>query len=161
MSGTTVQPSPSAIPVAAAGIQSESLVRRFVALPLDKKRQFIARLAEQGIDFSVLPIPMGLAESEACPLSYAQQSLYVLWSLLPDSAAYHMAGGVRLRGVVDARAVRRSFEVLCGRHEQLRTTFGAADGQPFQRIAVSAAVVWRELDLSPGAGGAAWDEAQR
>ncbi|MBM4200177.1 MAG: AMP-binding protein, partial [Gammaproteobacteria bacterium] len=53
------------------------------------------------------------------------------------------------------------FEVLCGRHEQLRTTFGAADGQPFQRIAVSAAVVWRELDLSPGAGGAAWDEAQR
>ncbi|RYU57974.1 non-ribosomal peptide synthetase, partial [Methylolobus aquaticus] len=95
------------------------------------------------------------------PLSTGQQSLYVLWSLSPESAAYHMAGGVRLRGAVDAAAVRRSFELLCERHEQLRTTFDAADGQPFQRIAVNAAVAWRELDLSAGGGGEAWDEVQR
>ncbi|WP_143328261.1 non-ribosomal peptide synthetase, partial [Caballeronia pedi] len=42
--------------------------------------------------------------------SFAQQRLWFLWQLSPESSAYHVAGGLRLRGPVDRAALRASFE---------------------------------------------------
>jgi amino acid adenylation domain-containing protein/non-ribosomal peptide synthase protein (TIGR01720 family) len=121
------------------------LVRRFVALDAERRRVFLGRLAEQGIDFSLLPIPAGLCETGDAPLSHVQQGLWFLAQLEPDSAAYHIAGGLRLLGTLDEDALRRSFDALAARHETLRTTFHAEDGRPFQRIHPARPVALRYL----------------
>ncbi|SMF97468.1 non-ribosomal peptide synthase domain TIGR01720/amino acid adenylation domain-containing protein [Methylomagnum ishizawai] len=128
--------------------QAAALVRRFVALPPERRRVFLERLAERGIDFSLLPIPMGLAGDDPAPLSPVQQGLWFLAQLDPDSAAYHIAGGLRLRGPLDAAAVGRAFDALALRHTALRTRFQAVDGQPFQHIDPPGPVDIRYLDFS-------------
>ncbi|MCQ8200584.1 condensation domain-containing protein, partial [Vibrio parahaemolyticus] len=58
------------------------------------------------------------------PQSFAQQRLWFLAQLEPDSAAYHLPGGLRLQGGLDEAALRTAFQRLTARHASLRTTFG-------------------------------------
>ncbi|KTT62533.1 peptide synthase, partial [Pseudomonas oryzihabitans] len=58
------------------------------------------------------------------PQSFAQQRLWFLAQLDPDSAAYHLPGGLHLRGRLDEAALRTAFQRLTERHASLRTTFG-------------------------------------
>ncbi len=71
---------------------------------------------------------------EAVPLSFAQQRLWFLDQLLPDSPQYNMPIPLRLRGPLDRRALERAFQQLVQRHEALRTRFESVDGQPRQVI---------------------------
>jgi amino acid adenylation domain-containing protein/non-ribosomal peptide synthase protein (TIGR01720 family) len=68
------------------------------------------------------------------PLSFAQQRLWFLDQLDPGTAAYHLAAAVRLGGALDAEVLGRVFAEVVRRHEALRTTFPAIDGEPVQRI---------------------------
>ncbi|MFM0736451.1 amino acid adenylation domain-containing protein [Paraburkholderia xenovorans] len=88
--------------------------------------------------------PAGL---QHVPLSFAQERLWVLWQLEPESVAYHVPGAVRLSGSLDAAAVRAAFDTIVARHEALRTTFATVDGKPVQRIADAARYDWRETSL--------------
>ncbi|EJM91351.1 non-ribosomal peptide synthase/amino acid adenylation enzyme [Pseudomonas sp. GM74] len=71
---------------------------------------------------------------ERQPLSFAQQRLWFLWSLEPDSSMYNMPGALRLRGELNLDALRQTFETLVQRHAVLRTTFYEEDGQAWQRV---------------------------
>ncbi|HEX8118111.1 MAG TPA: amino acid adenylation domain-containing protein, partial [Pyrinomonadaceae bacterium] len=68
------------------------------------------------------------------PLSFAQQRLWFIDQLDPGSSAYNLASAVRLRGRLDADALRRTLSEVVRRHEVLRTTFEERDGQPVQVI---------------------------
>lgn len=68
------------------------------------------------------------------PLSYAQQRLWFLYRLEPNSPAYHMTGGIRVHATLDAEKLRRAFEEIIRRHDSLRTSFIEDDNQPWQRI---------------------------
>ena len=92
----------------------------------------------------VLTIP---AEGEA-PLTFAQERLWFLDRLQPGSAAYNIAGVLRLRGAVDATALRGSLEELVRRHDALRTVFAEVDGRPLQRVLSGGAVPLPVVDLS-------------
>jgi amino acid adenylation domain-containing protein len=67
-------------------------------------------------------------------LSYAQQRLWFLHQLEPESAAYNIFGTVRFGGSLDVDALARSLREVARRHEVLRTTFAALDGVPRQVI---------------------------
>ncbi|MGF6141068.1 amino acid adenylation domain-containing protein [Pseudomonas laurylsulfatiphila] len=82
---------------------------------------------------------------ERQPLSFAQQRLWFLWNLEPDSSMYNMPGALRLRGELNLDALRQTFETLVQRHAVLRTTFYEEDGQTWQRV-------HRQLPLSFEAG---------
>ena len=82
------------------------------------------------------------------PLSFSQERLWFLDRLQPGSAAYNMPVAARLRGVLAPALLARSLNEIVRRHDALRTTFGAADGQPFQRIAVRLEIPLPLLDLS-------------
>jgi amino acid adenylation domain-containing protein/non-ribosomal peptide synthase protein (TIGR01720 family) len=69
------------------------------------------------------------------PLSFAQQRLWFLDQLEPNSPLYNMAAPLRLRGPLDVEAFRRACTEVVRRHESLRTTFQKVDDQPFQVIA--------------------------
>ncbi|WP_295473025.1 non-ribosomal peptide synthase/polyketide synthase [uncultured Pseudomonas sp.] len=79
--------------------------------------------------------------------SVAQSRLWFLWQLQPDSVAYNIPGGLRLRGELDEAALQRAFDTLVQRHEALRTRFLEQDGVALQRILDHAPVQVQRDDL--------------
>src|SRR5437870_4853918 len=98
-------------------------------LSLEEKRALAARLLREKA-----------SRPKAFPLSFAQLRLWLLDQLDPQSAAYNLHGGVRLRGQLDIAALEQSLNELVRRHEVLRTTFALVDGQPMQLIAPAQAL---------------------
>ncbi|MBD2360526.1 TauD/TfdA family dioxygenase [Anabaena minutissima FACHB-250] len=68
------------------------------------------------------------------PLSFAQQRLWFLSQLVPDSPLYNVSAPVRLTGLLDITALKNSFNAVVERHEILRTSFVAVEGKPTQVI---------------------------
>jgi len=85
---------------------------------------------------------------EDAPLSFAQQRLWFLYRLQPESAAYNLPVALQLVGRLDRAALQKSLDEIVRRHEVLRTTFHSTDGEPLQRIAEASATVLASWDLS-------------
>jgi amino acid adenylation domain-containing protein len=84
---------------------------------------------------SALPTIVPASRPEALPLSFAQQRLWFLAQLDERAgAAYAMPAGVRLKGSLDAAALRAAMDRIVARHEALRTCFDSVDGAPVQLI---------------------------
>ncbi|MGA3954103.1 amino acid adenylation domain-containing protein, partial [Ralstonia nicotianae] len=73
--------------------------------------------------------------SEALPLSFAQQRLWLLAQMEGGSEAYHIPVGLRLKGELDEDALGRALDRIVARHEALRTRFEVQEGQAIQRVA--------------------------
>jgi acyl carrier protein len=93
------------------------------------------------------------------PLSFAQQRLWFLDQLEPGSATYNMAAGMRVRGRLAVAVLEQALNEIVRRHEPLRTSFPARDGEPRQQIAEpgevsggSAGRLITVIDLSASAG---------
>ncbi len=114
----------------------------------------VARLAEQveeGLrrnNKMEIPPIVRVSRTGSLPLSFAQQRLWFLEQLDPGSAAYNSPGAVRLNGKLDPSSVQRSLTEIVSRHEVLRTTFPARNGEPFQQIAPPSTVEVPLIDLS-------------
>ena len=81
-------------------------------------------------------VPTMLDETDevfSFPLSFAQRRLWFL-DQLEGGSAYNMPMPHRFRGTLDAGALEQAWNALVARHEMLRTTFGAGDGEPFQLV---------------------------
>ncbi|MEJ5061033.1 amino acid adenylation domain-containing protein [Pseudomonas sp. MYb330] len=102
---------------------SLKLARRFIGLPLEKRQMFLAALQKEGVDFARFPIPAGVDAEDRQALSYAQQRMWFLWQLDPQSGAYNLPGAVRLTGRLNLPALEQAFASLAARHETLRTVF--------------------------------------
>ena len=98
---------------------------------------------------------------DGIPLSFAQQRLWFLHHLDPESAAYTIAGWSRLDGPLDVGALDRALSELVRRHEVLRTTFATVDGQPVQVVALTQPALLEVHDLSHLLDGQREQEAQR
>jgi amino acid adenylation domain-containing protein len=93
-----------------------------------------ARAVEGGSAQTELP-PITVADRNGqLELSYAQQRLWFLDQFRRASQAYRVAGGLRLTGDLDRRALRRALDQIVARHEALRTTFSQIEGHPIQII---------------------------
>lgn len=82
------------------------------------------------------------------PLSYAQQRLWFLQQLEPDSRSYNEINAARLSGALDVAALRRCLSTVVERHEVLRTSFEVTDGRPSQVIHPPEVFPLPLLDLS-------------
>ena len=76
-----------------------------------------------------------VARDEELPLSFAQQRLWFLHRLEPDSPFYNIPVAFRMEGLLDIPALERCFNEIIRRHEVLRTTFVEFDGQAVQVVA--------------------------
>lgn len=75
-----------------------------------------------------------LPDSRTAPLSFAQERLWVLNQIEPDSAAYNLVAAFRIRGALDRAALERTLTEIVRRHEALRTVFPSTDGVARQVI---------------------------
>ena len=96
------------------------------------------------------PITM-IARDGALQLSYAQQRLWFLHQLKPESAFYNLPLAVRLRGALDLTTLEESLGELVKRHEALRTIFVEVGGEPVQVINAPSPVDVALVDLSDAA----------
>ncbi|WP_437561756.1 amino acid adenylation domain-containing protein [Sorangium sp. So ce542] len=97
----------------------------------------LAALVEQQTRGGARPAPRPISpaprEGEVA-LSFAQQRLWFLDQLEPESATYNVPAALRLRGALDPQALGRAIAEVVRRHEVLRATLHAVDGRPVQRF---------------------------
>ncbi len=80
--------------------------------------------------------------------SFAQESLWFLDQLTPNSALFNTPIPLWLKGPLQVSALYRSLQAVVARHEILRTTFVAVEGRPMQSIAPALEIALPVLDLS-------------
>jgi amino acid adenylation domain-containing protein len=93
----------------------------------------IENLRQSDEGAQVPPILRASREGEL-PLSFAQQRLWFLDQLQPDSAFYNVPVAVSLKGKLDQDALQWTLNEIIRRHEVLRTVFKATHGEPRQKI---------------------------
>nr|QEO74169.1 condensation domain-containing protein [uncultured bacterium] len=119
---------------------------RFSGLSPEKRALLEERLKGRGRRREADTIPARGPDAHPC-LSFAQQRMWFLDQLEPGSAEYNMSHALRVRGTLDVEALARALSDVVTRHESLRTTFAAVEGEPYQVIHPPAAVPIDVIDL--------------
>src|SRR5437879_1398798 len=88
------------------------------------------------------------ASARQSPLSFAQQRLWFLDQLEPNSPLYNIATVAQITGALDVPAFEHAFNVLIARHEALRTRFICPDETPFQVVDEHVHFKIRRVDLA-------------
>ncbi|MBD9361553.1 non-ribosomal peptide synthetase [Methylomonas fluvii] len=97
-----------------------------------RKNELIELLAnERKVDNSHLA---PVSRTGLIPLSYAQQRLWFLNQLEPDSSFYNIPITLKLAGNLNTIALEQSFNEIIRRHEVLRTSFVTENEQVHQLI---------------------------
>ncbi len=82
-----------------------------------------------------------IANRESVPLSFAQQRVWFLQQLQPDSRAYILSNAQRITGKLNTGVLQQSLDAIVVHHEALRTNFiTSLDGSPIQVIAAPRSV---------------------
>ncbi|HEU5367284.1 MAG TPA: amino acid adenylation domain-containing protein, partial [Ktedonobacterales bacterium] len=117
------------------------LEQRIAALSPEKREILLRALSKQQQAGSPqASIPRRSAAAHPAPLSFAQESLWLVHQIAPQSAAYNLPHALRLTGPLNVAALEQSLQELVNRHETLRSTFPAIEGRPSQVIAPSVSV---------------------
>ena len=87
------------------------------------------------------------SRDERIPLSFAQQRLWFLDQLEPETPKYNIPTALVLKGTLNFTALERSLNEIVRRHEVLRTTFAIVNGQPTQIVAPKLTLVLPIVDL--------------
>ena len=108
--------------------------QRIANLSQEKRALLELRLMQKRLAEDRLETISRRETSGPCPLSFAQQRLWFLDTLEPDSSVYNISSAFRLYGPLRLRALEQSIGEIIRRHGSLRTTFPAVDGEPHQVI---------------------------
>ena len=95
---------------------------RIATLSPEKRELLALQLKRRGLQFNTFP------------LSYGQQRLWFIEQLDPGNGSYNISLAMRLKGELKIEALEKALTEIVQRHEVLRTTFPALDGEPMQVI---------------------------
>jgi amino acid adenylation domain-containing protein len=133
-----------------------SRARRAFGLELKVHQMFdaptVAKLAREVAAASAVdsapPFVRIPRDGERLALSFAQQRLWFLEQMRPDTAMFNIPDAVRLRGDLDVAALEAALAGIVARHESLRTVFPAVRGEPAPAILPPYAPALPRVDLS-------------
>jgi hypothetical protein len=111
------------------------------ALLLKASREKVARLELSK------SIPRRVIQNGS-PLSFAQQRLWFIDQLEPNTPFYNIPLVLHLSGYLNVEVLERTLAEIARRHEVLRTTFVLQGDKPVQIIAPPEEIVLRLIDLS-------------
>jgi amino acid adenylation domain-containing protein len=102
---------------------------------VDRRQEIIAVLMETEALSPLLSEPIKpTPRTGMLPLSFAQERMWFLHQLMPNSSYYNLLRVLSLKGPLDLKALEQSLNEVVQRHEILRTYFEIIEGQPLQRI---------------------------
>jgi amino acid adenylation domain-containing protein len=135
----------------------DDIAKRLAALSPENlalfRQRLRSRLKETAHD-RITPRPR---DGKPFPLSFAQERLWFFDRLQPGIPIYNLSTSTTIPGTLNVEALERALFEMVRRHESLRTTFDAADGQPVQVIAPPSRIPLSIVDLTSGFA----DEGQR
>jgi hypothetical protein len=112
------------------------------SLTPDERRTLLARLLKEKASQQTP------TKANGYPLSFAQQRLWFLDKLQPNSSAYNVCRAFWLAGELDTAALEQALDTLVVRHQTLRTTFEESeDGRPIQKVTPHFTLGFSAVDL--------------
>ena len=85
--------------------------------------------------------------NEPPPLSFAQQRLWFLHQLEPESVQFNTARAIHIRNALNVAGLHWALEQIVERHEAIRTVFTTVAGEPQQHILSEWSVELPVIDL--------------
>src|SRR5882724_661038 len=144
-------------------MNDSEIAKRIAELPLEKRTLLYQQLKKQQKRDERPTVPPLVHHSRAAgifPLSFAQQRLWFLNQFEPESPEYNIPQAFRITGELDSEVMKRALGEIVARHETLRTSFRAVEGEPAQLIADAIRLPVPYLDLSYRSLDDAWAEAR-
>lgn len=128
----------------------EQWIERVKKMPPEQRELFIKKLREtsrqmpkvQQVSITRQP------QSEVLVLSFAEERMWFLSCLHPESPAYKITAMIRLRGPLQAAILEQCLNEIVRRHENLRAAFVTKNGRPVKRIAPTVSISMQIIDLS-------------
>ncbi|MDB5072251.1 MAG: Non-ribosomal peptide synthetase component [Candidatus Eremiobacteraeota bacterium] len=136
-------------------------VKRVAALSPEQLSVLKSRLRPNGGSDVRTQIPRRPRDRDLFPLSFAQERLWFLDQLHRGSPMYNIATSYRFQGPLNIEALEQSLDEIVRRHEVLRTTFTATDGQPSQQVLPPRPLAPARVDLREMPAAARELETQR
>jgi aspartate racemase len=125
------------------------IAKRIAGLSPERQELLARLLKQEQVNVSKALLIARPREVNRFPLSFAQQRLWFLNQLEPESAFYNVPEVTCLHGRLNVEALERSLTEVVRRHEALRTTFDMVDEEPVQIITPPPALPMLEvMDLS-------------
>ncbi|MFN6540774.1 MAG: amino acid adenylation domain-containing protein [Nostoc sp. EkiNYC01] len=107
----------------------------------------VQQQSASGMTFDTLPPLVPQIRDTYVPLSFAQESIWYLQQLAPESSAYNSFFVLRFTGSLSISVLESSFNEIIRRHEILRTAFTVVEGQTVQIITPSLTIPLEIIDL--------------
>ena len=123
------------------------IAKQISGLSAEKRQLLEQYLKTQGLNLSNVILPQR-RDTNKFPLSFAQQRLWFLDQLEPNTTVYNIPDTHYFDGPINLDALERSLSEVIRRHESLRTTFHVIDSEPMQVIAEPHAQKLEVIDLS-------------
>lgn len=121
---------------------------RIIAELSPEKRALLEKRIRESQDIPAAKKPSVLRRGvEVAPLSFAQEQLWFLYQLEPESPFYNTSRALYLQGLLNRVALERGLNELVQRHQILRTTFMDLDGLPIQKVVRADPLPLRCVDL--------------
>ncbi|TQV85988.1 non-ribosomal peptide synthetase [Aliikangiella coralliicola] len=129
---------------------------------IDNKSDIIAFLRQVSPNNKIPPIvPINRDDYEQFPLSFAQERLWFINQLDPDSASYNSPVAATINGDFNIDHLQQTLDMIIARHDNLRTVFPSHEGQAQQLILDSIDFNLDVIDLSHYQDQTAKDEKAR
>ena len=114
----------------------------------ERKAEILAFLSMTNLVVQAAPSAIQPASRNGpLPLSFAQQRLWFLDQLIPNSSMYNIPSAVRLAGAINVTALEQALSEIIRRHEVLRTVFADENGQTVQVISKNTNLSLPVVDL--------------
>jgi amino acid adenylation domain-containing protein len=127
---------------------NDTLTPRLRSALAERKAEIISFLHEgdRGIGSAVGEIPT-VSRAQDLPLSFAQQRLWFLDRIEPNSSSYNIPEAVQLSGALDLQILQQALAAIVAQHEVIRTNYLTVDGHPIQVINPAGTIELEILDL--------------
>lgn len=138
------------------------LTQRIAQMPIEERIRLEERLLAARKNGSSQRIPRR-ADDGPAPLSFAQERLWILQQIEPDSTAYNEMQVIRMTGPLSVDALTRTIDQVAARHDTLSMSFREIEGELRQVVEPLPPTALDLIDLSHLAGAvqmaAAWEIA--
>ncbi|MBV9788832.1 MAG: amino acid adenylation domain-containing protein, partial [Chloroflexi bacterium] len=95
------------------------------------------------------------------PASFAQERLWIIEQMVPNTATYNLPVAIRMQGALDVAVLQASLSAIVARHETLRTIFATEDNQLVQVVVPELPLHLEQIDLSAAERAQREDQARQ